>query len=145
MKKVIITALLVVGLSTFAQEKKQLRAEKDNLTSEQKVEAQLKKLATDLTLNENQVKAIRIIMEREAEKREAKKAEFTALREKKMEERKAMMEERKAKMQEEQAKVSAEMKKILTTDQFNKWEKTKDERQTKMKEKMSERREKKRS
>lgn len=46
-------------------------------------------------------------------------------------------------MKEEQARISAEMKTILTTEQYSKWEKMKEERKEKMKEKMQERKEKK--
>ena len=74
MKKVIVAALLVVGITAFAQEKEGKRAGKEKLTSEQKVDFQIKKLTKDLDLNEKQIKDVRVLVSKEVEKREAKRA-----------------------------------------------------------------------
>ena len=144
MKKLIIAVLLVVGITTFAQGKKEARGERENLTKEQKVDLQVKKLTTDLALNEKQAIAVRSLVEKEVSKREAKREKSSAMKEKKMGDREKMMEERKSEMQKEQAAVAAEMKKILTADQFAKFEKLKAEQKDKMKERFSERKEQKR-
>lgn len=136
MKKVIVALLLAVGITTFAQEKKVEKTEREKLTPEQKVDFQVKRLTKDLDLNEKQAKEVRSIVAKQVEKRENKRAEMKELKAQKR-------EEIKANMQKEQAANNEEMEKILTPEQFAKWEKIRDERKEKMKEKMAERREKK--
>ena len=123
MKKLIVAALLVVGLTTYAQEKEGRRAGKEKLTSEQKVNLQVKKMTKDLDLNEKQTKDVRALVTKQVEKREAIKIQ----------------------MQAEKEAVSVEMKKILTAEQYAKWEKNRDEKIENFKEKMSERKEKRKS
>ena len=138
MKKVIVAALLVVGMTAFAQEKEGRRAGREKLTTEQKVDFQVKKMTKDLDLNEKQVKDVRVLVTKEVEKREAKRAEMQNLKAKKRAEMKAQIEA-------EQVAVSADMKKMLTAEQYAKWEKIRDERKENFKEKMAERREKRKS
>jgi Spy/CpxP family protein refolding chaperone len=123
MKKVIVAALLVVGLTTYAQEKEGRRSGKEKLTSEQKVNLQVKKMTKDLDLNEKQTKDVRALVAKQVEKREAIKVQMEA----------------------EKEAVSVEMKKILTAEQYAKWEKNREEKIENFKEKMSERKEKRKS
>ena len=123
MKKLIVAALLVDGLTTYAQEKEGRRAGKEKLTSEQKVNLQVKKMTKDLDLNEKQTKDVRALVAKQVEKREAIKIQ----------------------MQAEKEAVSVEMKKILTAEQYAKWEKNREEKIENFKEKMSERKEKRKS
>jgi Spy/CpxP family protein refolding chaperone len=123
MKKLIVAALLVVGLTTYAQEKEGRRSGKEKLTSEQKVNLQVKKMTKDLDLNEKQTKDVRALVTKQVEKREAIKIQ----------------------MQAEKEAVSVEMKKILTAEQYAKWEKNREEKIENFKEKMSERKEKRKS
>ncbi len=123
MKKLIVAALLVVGLTTYAQEKEGRRAGREKLTSEQKVNLQVKKMTKDLDLNEKQTKEVRALVTKEVEKREAIKIQIQA----------------------EKEAVSVEMKKILTPEQYAKWEKNREEKIENFKEKMSERKEKRKS
>lgn len=135
MKKVFLIALLVVGVTTFAQGKRVNRQNGDKLTKEQKVDLQLKRMTTELDLNEKQSSQIKALIAQEVDKREAKKA--------KMKEAKTLdKKEMKAEMEANQAEVGSELKKILTPEQFSKWEKMREEKKEKMKEKMSDRREK---
>lgn len=130
MKKLFVAALLVVGMTAFAQEKEGRK--RDRLTSEQKVDLQVKKMTTDLSLNEKQVAQVKDLVTKQVEKREAKRAEVKADKEQ-------ARAEMKTKMKEEQAAASADMKKILTPEQYTKWEKMREERNEKMKEKLLER------
>ena len=123
MKKLIVAALLVVGLTTYAQEKEGRRAGKEKLTSEQKVNLQVKKMTKDLDLNEKQTKDVRALVTKQVEKREDIKAQIQA----------------------EKEAVSVEIKKILTAEQYAKWEKNREEKIENFKEKMSERKEKRKS
>ncbi len=124
MKKLIVAALLVVGMTTFAQEKEGRIPGKEKLTSEQKVNLQVKKMTKYLGLNETQTKEIRVLVTKELEKREAK------------------IEEMKAQRKAEQAAVSSDMKKILTPEQYAKWEKNREEKKESIKEKMAKRKSK---
>ena len=123
MKKLIVAALLVVGLTTYAQEKEGRRAGKEKLTSEQKVNLHVKKMTKDLDLNEKQTKDVRALVTKQVEKREDIKAQIQA----------------------EKEAVTVEMKKILTAEQYAKWEKNREEKIENFKEKMSERKEKRKS
>ena len=137
MKKLVVALLFIVGITAMAQEKEMKRPNGDkfaSLTPEQKVEFQVKKMSKDLNLNEKQVKEMKALVTKEVEKREAIKAEMKALQAKKR-------IEMKAKMDEEYAAMSNEMRKILTSEQYTKWEKIHEERREKMKEKMKEKRE----
>lgn len=133
MKKVLLAIVLFVGFTTMAQEKKAPRAEGKKLTTEQKVDFQVKRLTKDLELNETQTKEIRVLVTKEVEKREAKIAE---MKQKKEQNKEARIAEHK----EQQAAFAADMKKILTPEQFTKWEKSREENKSKMKERISERR-----
>lgn len=134
MKKLFVAALLVVGMTAFAQEKEGKRAGRERLTTEQKVDLQVKKMSKDLDLNEKQKEQIKALVGKQVEKREQKRNELQEAKEK---DRAAM----RTQMQTEQAVASSEMKKILTPEQFAKWEKIREERKEKMKEKMTERKE----
>jgi Spy/CpxP family protein refolding chaperone len=134
MKHLFLALLLVVGITATAQDKKERRSEgKKNLTTEQKVDLQVKKMTKDLALNEKQATEVRTLVTKQVAKREATKEEIKAQKAQKR-------EEAKAKMQEDEAALSADMKKILTPEQFTKWEKIRKERIANMKEKMGERR-----
>ena len=138
MKKVIVAALLIVGLTVFAQEKEGTSAGREKLTSEEKINFQVKKLIKDLDLNEKQAKDVRALVTKEVGKREVKRIKMKELQTKKREEMKAQREA-------EQATLSAEMKKIVTAEQYAKWEKGREEKKQHIREKMTERREKRKS
>ena len=130
MKKVLLALVLFVSITAMAQEKK---APAKKLTTEQKVDFQVKRLTKDLDLNETQVKELRALVTKEVEKREAKIAE---MKQKKEQNKEARIAEHK----EQQAAFAADMKKILTPEQFTKWEKSREENKSKMKERIMERR-----
>lgn len=133
MKKLVVAALLVVGMTSFAQEK--MEDPKSQLTPEQKVNLQIRKLTKELNLNENQIKEIRIVALKEIELREARKAEMEASKKLSKEEMKA----RKAKFEEERTLAEARMKKILTPEQFTKWIEIRKARKEKMENRIEER------
>ncbi len=146
MKKLALIVLLVVGLSTYAQEeKKQERqgTERERLSPEQRNQLQLKKMTLDLNLNESQQKEIAKILEEQSTKRQAEKATFKDNKDKGVkptaEERFAM----KNKKLDEAIAVKAKVQKVLTPEQFKKWEDMKKENRENMKERMEKRRDKK--
>ena len=133
MKKLFIATLLVIGLTTFAQEKKERpnRSEMEKLTPEQRSEKHLKKLTTDLNLDAKQQEQIGKMISEQGEKRETFRAN-----------KKAEHEAMKGKMEEERAATTAKMKTILTPEQFEKWNANNEKRRAEMKERMHERRKK---
>ena len=138
MKKVFLIIVLVFGFNSFAQDQVESLEKIDKKTTEQKTEYQLKKLTSDLNLNENQVNDVRTVLSSAANVREAKMAEIKVKRidgnRLSKEDRRGLMSE----MKEVQKNVSDKMKQILTPDQFAKWEKIQEERKDKMREKMKE-------
>ena len=146
MKKLALIVLLVVGLSTYAQEgKKQERqgADRERLSPEQRNQLQLKKMTLELNLNESQQKEIAKILEEQSTKRQAEMAAFKANKDKGVkptaEERFAM----KNKKLDEAIALKAKVQKVLTPEQFKKWEDMKKENRENMKERMEKRRDKK--
>ena len=130
MKKLIVVALLVVGLTTFAQGKGK-RGEGKDISPEQRTEMQVKKMTKDLDLNEKQqiqVKELLNAQKKDRDQMMAKRKEMKETAEKPTKEQRAEM---KAEMDKKDAAMDAKMKTILTGDQYKKWEATKEERKEK--------------
>jgi periplasmic protein CpxP/Spy len=141
MKKLFLVALLVVGLTTFAQGRIGHVQEGEKVTPEKRAEKQVERMTKELSLNETQVKQLNELFAKGLAEREGKRAEMQKRR---AEGAKPTPEERetmKAKMGEKQEAMRAEMKKILTQDQYTKWEENKEERKEKVAQKMEERKE----
>ena len=136
MRKLVLMAFIVVGITTFAQEKKEERKEK--FTSEQRVDFQVKKITKELNLNDNQVNQVKALIAKEVEKREAKKAEMKSKRAEQTKPSKEEKEARRNEMKANQEAMKAEMKKILTSEQYTKWELKQEERKEKMIERLKE-------
>lgn len=139
MKKVILVALLVVGMTAFAQGKRGKFQDREKVAPEQRVEKQVEKMTADLSLNDKQAAQIKELLTKENVERESKRAEMQA---KRAEGAKPSQEERdamKEKMDEKINAHKAEMKKILTTDQYAKWEKNMEQRKEKMQDNMQDR------
>ncbi len=137
MKKFALAVVMLVGMTTLAQEKGPKKEAFDKLTKEQKIDFQLKKLTKDLSLDEKQVKEIKEVVTKEVEKREAKRAEKEQNKAKKQ----IKLAEAKANFEKDAAETDAQMKRILTPEQYTKWAQKKDERLNRMKEKMLEKKE----
>lgn len=143
MKRVLLAILLVVGITTIAQERKM----KDNdLTPEERVELQVKKMTLDLDLSAKQQNEIKTILLENAKLRETKIAEMK----KRKESGEKLTKEERLKMENErldnQIEMKQKMKTILTVEQMKKWEEKQERREEKMKsrrEKMGQKREKK--
>ncbi|MFC4738912.1 hypothetical protein ACFO3U_02795 [Flavobacterium ponti] len=133
MKKLLVVAFLVVGLTTFAQGKGK-RGDFKEMTPEQRTEIQVKKMTKDLDLNETQQKQIKELLNSQKEERAEmleRRKEMKETAEKATKEQRAEM---KAKMNEKKAVINAKMKSILNDDQYKKWETQKEEVKEKMKE-----------
>lgn len=130
MKNVCIVALLVIGLSSFAQERKERhpKGEMEQMTPEQRNQLHLKKMTLDLDLNAKQQEQLTKILADQSAKREAMKAEHKV----KMEETKAIRFEMKKKILDEQIEMKNKMKSILSAEQFAKWEMKKEKNNKRM-------------
>jgi hypothetical protein len=139
MKKLFVTAILLVGFLTFAQEKSVQKGDRkarmenrQSLSPEQQAEIQVKRMTLDLDLNTKQQGEVKRIVLEQAKKREAKKAEWKSNKEAGKSLSKDEKFAMKNQMLDEQIATKAEMKKILTADQFAKWEAKQAERKDKM-------------
>lgn len=138
MKKIIVAALLLVGMTSFAQERKGKpeRAEMEQLTPDQRNQLHLKKLTLELDLNASQQKEMSKIIAEQSAKRGAAMAERKANKDAN---KKMTSDERfakKSKMLDEQILMKERVKKILTPEQLKKWEKMRDHKQGAMKKRM---------
>ncbi|MCF6140347.1 hypothetical protein L1S34_03520 [Flavobacterium sp. K77] len=135
MKKVLIAVALIVGMASNAQEKMEGRrnARENQLTKEQRQELHLKKMTLDLDLSTAQQKEIQVVLNEQSNKREtalANRKEKQAANAKKptADERFAI----KNQMLDDQIAMKARMKKILSNEQFKKWETMKENKNDRM-------------
>lgn len=137
MKRLIIAAILIVGMTSFAQESKEKpkRTQMEQLTPEQRNQLRLKRLTLDLDLNATQQKEISKIIAEQSAKKEAAMAERKAIKD---DGKKLTPDERFAKqnkMLDEKIAMKARMKNILNPEQFEKWDKIKKDEQGSMRKK----------
>jgi len=118
-------ALLMVGMTTLAQEGKPMKVASERMTSEQREENQLKKLTSELNLDAAQQKEMAVILGERAQKREAVNAERKA-NEKGAKPTAEAREKRRAEMDAFRAEQDVKIKKVLKGDQLMKWEKMKE-------------------
>ena len=128
MKKMITVLFLALGLSTFAQERGEGRKD---LSSEEMATLSAKRLAMQLDLNEDQEMKLKTLymtrMENMKDGRE-ENAEKRAEMMEKREEMKEKREEMRDKRENDSEEMKAELQKILTADQFQKWEQLQEKR-----------------
>jgi hypothetical protein len=140
MKKLIIAALLVVGLTAFAQNRKEMKnrpdkSEMEKFSPEQRTQLMVKKLTLDLDLNAKQQEQVKQIIAEQGAKREAMRAERMAKKEDKKRPTADEQFTMKNKMLDEQIIMKNKMKTILSPEQFEKWNSLKNKRQEKFEEK----------
>lgn len=142
MKKMFMIAIMMIGLSSAAQERlsenKPQRSERNDvpqmekLTPAQRQQLELKKMTLALDLNASQQKEMEKIIAEQSAKREAKIAERKTAKESKTQltadQRFAMQNQ----MLDEQIATKSRVKKILNAEQFEKWEKMKVQKHRKM-------------
>lgn len=123
MKKLIIAILLVVGFSSFSQEtqpekKSSKGQQREKMSPEQRNQALLDKMTTELKLDANQQEQIKPIIAEQTAKLQAMRDQRMANNAKELtsEERKALMQKRN----EEKTATEVKLKAILTPEQFKK-------------------------
>lgn len=130
MKKLIIAALLIVGVSSFAQDNndRPQRADMEKMTPEQRIERRVERVTKELNLDAKQQEQLKQLYADEAKNREAKMAE---MKDKKGQGREMMAEQRKASEEK--------MKAILTPEQLTKWKANQDKMRERMQQRMGDR------
>lgn len=137
MKKWLVGALLIVGMTTFAQEAvkntatNDAKPKREQLNPEQRAQRQLQKLTATLNLTPAQQKEVEKILIAQNEKREAN---FAAHKADKDSKKTLTKEERKAKKSEMEANrtaVKEQFQKILTPEQLVKLDKLNSEKRQK--------------
>lgn len=127
MKSVIVAFAILVSTLSFAQP-----GGREKLTPEQNVEKRLKEMTSDLNLSEKQQNEIKIILLEQSKKREAKRAEIKANREK----GEKLSDEQKAEMKKEmidnQLEIKTKLKKILSEEQLKKLKEVRKEKREDM-------------
>jgi hypothetical protein len=124
-----ITVLfLALGLSTFAQERGEGRKD---LSNEEMATLSAKRLAMQLDLNEDQEMKLKTLYMTRMETMKEGREENAEKRADMMEKRDEMREKReevREKRENESEEMKAELQKILTADQFQKWEQLQEKR-----------------
>lgn len=146
MKKLIIAALLLVGVCNFAQEanapkNKSGKGSKEMKSPEQRTEAMLAKMTAELNLDAKQQAQIKPIIAEQSVKMEAMRVQMKANKESGVmpsdTDKKAM---KKARM-EDKAATDTKIKAILSPDQFVKYQAMQEAEKNKMKEQNKQNRE----
>ncbi|WP_178989967.1 hypothetical protein [Winogradskyella schleiferi] len=139
MKKLVIIALALVSLNGFAQRKENKKMDRENRTELRKdmtpseiADLKSKHLTLELDLTDAQQKQVHKLILEQAETRQSKRA---ALKIEDGEKREKPSKEEMLKMHNQrldaQIEMKREMKKILTEDQYAKFEKMKPKKQGK--------------
>jgi protein CpxP len=139
MKKLIIAALLVIGVSSFAQgqnqtEKKSNKNQRERLSPEQRSQAQLDKMTTELNLDAKQQEQIKPIIAEQTAKREAMRAERMASNEKQKDLSSGEREALRQKRAEEKTAMDNKLKAILSPEQLKKMKAIEEANREKMRE-----------
>lgn len=126
-KKVFLVLALVVSCMSFGQEQLEKR---QKMSPDERVKTQVEKMSKELNLNEKQVAQVTELVKSKVAKREEFRNESKEAR-----------KENRDKMKAEMEATKVEMKKILTAEQFKKFEENAEARKAKMMDKMKERKE----
>ncbi|GEP49365.1 hypothetical protein FNO01nite_00370 [Flavobacterium noncentrifugens] len=136
MKNLFMAALLMVGMASFAQEKTaplQKREQTEKMTPEQRNELKLKRMTVELGLNEKQQKEMSVLISEQTEKRDATHKERVANKVNGVKPTADEQFKKESQMLDEKKDMLDKMKKILTPEQYAKWDKMNSERKGKMK------------
>ena len=140
MKKVLIALVLLVGMTSLAQEKKvrSERTQMEQMTAEQRNELHLKKMTLDLDLTATQQKEMSKIIAEQGTKKESRITERKANKDAAKKQLTADEKfAKKSRILDEQIVMKERMKKVLSVDQFKRWEDMKDQRNQRMNKRMA--------
>ena len=123
MKKLCILFVFLITIGAFSQRK---HHDKPEFTAEQKTQLMVKKMTLALKLSDKQASQISPIIMDQLKEREAKKGEHQKRKENKEHAEKLSKDEMFKKAMahlDKRIKLNGQMEKILTEEQYNKWEK----------------------
>lgn len=141
MRNLIVIVLLAISLSGWSQQRRERpnRGEMEKMTPEQRQEQRLNKMSKDLNLNAKQQEEIKKLMAEEGEKAEKFRANRKEAKDKQLLESAKQRKEMGEKMKVEKEAHDAKMKKILSPEQYTKWENNRTIQQEKMRQKRGDR------
>jgi Spy/CpxP family protein refolding chaperone len=136
MKKMLMVAVLLLSVVTFAQEKRKKGPE---MSPEKKVELQVARLKIELDLNEKQSADLRTLIQERQQKQIKLRAEFGSKKDSLHKPSPAQREQMKKIKAEDKKAFEEQLKKILTPTQFETWNQLKTDRKNKRKDRMEKR------
>jgi Spy/CpxP family protein refolding chaperone len=136
MKKMLMVAVLLLSVVTFAQEKRKKGPE---MSPEKKVELQVARLKIELDLNEKQSADLRTLIQERQQKQIKLRAEFGSKKDSLHKPSPAQREQMKKVKAEDKKAFEEQLKKILTPTQFETWNQLKTDRKNKRKDRMQKR------
>jgi periplasmic protein CpxP/Spy len=144
MKNLIIIALIVVSISSFAQKNtgtknNTLKVPNEMKSPEERNDARLKKMSSDLNLDVNQQAQMKFIIMEQNSMMEARKAERMANKDNDSKPTKEEREAMKTKRVAEKTAIDDKIKKVLNATQYDKYKVMEETNRAKMQEQRNER------
>ncbi len=143
MKKLIIASLLIIGITSFAQESKEKtnRTTSEKRSPEQRNEKHLEKLTKELSLNTTQKEQLAHVLAEQNTRKEAFKQKREANKANGLKPTTEEIEATKKQMQDNRTATENKIKSILSAEQFEKWNTNKEKSKEKLKAKRAEKKE----
>ncbi len=139
MKKIVLVLLLAISFVGFSQEKKEMQ--KERLTNEQRAELESKKMKLDLDLNDKQTAEVKKLLLEQQNKGDEVRKTMKAKKESGVKPSQDEIFKMKNELLDRQIAFKGEMKKLLTPEQYTKWEATREAKKDKMKDHFKQRKE----
>ena len=139
MKKIVLVLLLAISFVGFSQEKKEMG--KEHLTNEQRAELESKKMKLDLDLNDKQTAEVKKLLLEQQNKGDEVRKTMKAKKESGVKPSQDEIFKMKNELLDRQIAFKGEMKKLLTPEQYAKWEATREAKKDKMKDHFKQRKE----
>jgi hypothetical protein len=139
MKKIVLVLLLAISFVGFSQEKKEMG--KERLTNEQRAELESKKMKLDLDLNDKQTAEVKKLLLEQQNKGDEVRKTMKAKKESGVKPSQDEIFKMKNELLDRQIAFKGEMKKLLTPEQYAKWEATREAKKDKMKDHFKQRKE----
>lgn len=139
MRKIVLVLLLAISFVGFSQEKKEMQ--KERLTNEQRAELESKKMKLDLDLNDKQTAEVKKLLLEQQNKGDEVRKTMKAKKESGVKPSQDEIFKMKNELLDRQIAFKGEMKKLLTPEQYAKWEATREAKKDKMKDHFKQRKE----
>lgn len=137
MKKIVLVLLLAISFVGFSQEKKEMK--KERLTNEQRAELESKKMKLELDLNDKQTAEVKKLLLEQQNKGDEVRKMMKAKKESGVKPTQEEIFKMKNDLLDRQIAFKGDMKKLLTPEQYEKWEAKREAKKEKMKDHFKER------